>query len=571
MNEWFKKLSKQAKDLWAKGTVVQKIILFALIAAVIVAVVLAAAVPSRSTSEPVFNGPVADSAQRQRILDRLSQENIKAHSDADGNILIDDSDRVTPARSILISEGLVPSNIDPWEGYYNRSWSTTDSEQNRKAKNAIQTTLKNHLESIGDIYDASVMIVLPEKELFTDDQDPVTASVALKVNPSSDLYSDRKRIRGIQRLIISAIQGLKDENVIITDGDGNQINDFEGMEEYDRLSQAERWQKDTLKLSAKFAADLRKAFYGIYGQDRIRDSIIVNITRDGSKKSSHITEHFPVTIKADNPDTPYDDSEFRDSIVVSSQTVTREWQGTGFNPEGPAGVEGQTPPVYTDMSNVIGRETQTGVTQNNAVNKKETDEETMPGIDRVTVSMNIDGTWRIKRDPETHEYIIDPETGGLSREYIPVPDDELVKATDLIKDAIGYDKTKNYSVTVRSIQNDRTAEHEAEDAAYFKAKQMKRAILLALIVVALVLVGFIIFRVISREMERRRREREEELLRKQQAAREQALWDAKEDGMEVTMSVEESRRAELQENAIAMAKAHPEDVAMLIRTWLAEE
>ena len=46
---------------------------------------------------------------------------------------------------------------------------------------------------------------------------------------------------------------------------------------------------------------------------------------------------------------------------------------------------------------------------------------------------------------------------------------------------------------------------------------------------------------------------------------------AKEEGMEVSMSVEERKRAELQENAIAMAKEHPEDVAMLIRTWLMEE
>ena len=89
--------------------------------------------------------------------------------------------------------------------------------------------------------------------------------------------------------------------------------------------------------------------------------------------------------------------------------------------------------------------------------------------------------------------------------------------------------------------------------------------------VALVLVLFIVIRLVMRELERRRRLREEELLRQQQAAREQALWDAKEESVGVTMSVEESRRAELQENAIAMAKEHPEDVAMLIRTWLMEE
>ena len=41
--------------------------------------------------------------------------------------------------------------------------------------------------------------------------------------------------------------------------------------------------------------------------------------------------------------------------------------------------------------------------------------------------------------------------------------------------------------------------------------------------------------------------------------------------MNISMSVEESRRAELLENAINLAKEHPEDVALLIRTWLMEE
>ncbi|MFC2281659.1 MAG: flagellar M-ring protein FliF, partial [Treponema socranskii subsp. buccale] len=116
-----------------------------------------------------------------------------------------------------------------------------------------------------------------------------------------------------------------------------------------------------------------------------------------------------------------------------------------------------------------------------------------------------------------------------------------------------------------------TAQFAAEDEAYFAGIRRRLAIMISLGAVALVLVLFIVIRLIMREIERRRRLREEELLRQQQAAREQALWDAKEEGMGVTMSVEESRRAELQENAIAMAKEHPEDVAMLIRTWLMEE
>ena len=167
--------------------------------------------------------------------------------------------------------------------------------------------------------------------------------------------------------------------------------------------------------------------------------------------------------------------------------------------------------------------------------------------------------------------IIDEETGSIKRIYEPVPTETLVDLTRYVRDAIGYDTSRNYSVTVTNIPFDRTAQFDAEDEAYFRAIRRRMTILISLGSIALILVLFIIIRLIMREIERRRRLRDEERLRQQQAAREQALWDAKEESMNVTMSVEESRRAELLENAIAMAKEHPEDVAMLIRTWLMEE
>jgi flagellar M-ring protein FliF len=89
--------------------------------------------------------------------------------------------------------------------------------------------------------------------------------------------------------------------------------------------------------------------------------------------------------------------------------------------------------------------------------------------------------------------------------------------------------------------------------------------------IAALLLLFMLFRLISKERERRRRLREEELLKKRQFERDQSLWEAEQNAMAVSMSVEERRRAELQENAIAMAKEHPDDVAMLVRTWLMEE
>ncbi|MDE5899188.1 MAG: flagellar M-ring protein FliF [Treponemataceae bacterium] len=570
MNEWLKQATGKASTLWKNSSVVKKVILFGVIAVVVIAIVVAARVSAAPATVRLFNAPVANETSRTQILDRISQENVTAYVSADGYISVADDRTARSMRSILISEGLVPSSIDPFAGFYNRSWSTTDAEQNVRLKNAITQTVKQHLEAISDISAAFVTIVLPENELFAADQKPVSASVILKVTPTSTLTTDRRRILGIQKLILSAVEGLRAENLTISDTDGNILNDFEGMAESDRVSLIEKQQKLRQKLEAELAAKVLNALQRTYTADRIRD-LNVSIDMDMSEKTSDSTIYSPIQIRPDNPDTPYDDSEYRDTLPISQQTVTKEWQGTGYNPEGPAGVEGQTPPVYSDMSNVIGKSVETGVTQNNVVNTTRTTEKVAPKPGRVTVSVNVDGKWTKARDPKTNAYIIDDD-GSIRRNYTEVPEAELEKLTNYVRAAVGYDRNRGDTVTVTNIQFDRTAQFEQEDSEYFRKQQARRTTLLVLAAVAVVLIGFILFRAISKEMERRRRRREEELLRQQQEERERALWDAKDEAnMQVTMSVEESRRAELQENAINMAKEHPEDVAMLIRTWLMEE
>lgn len=571
MNEWLKKMIDKTKEFWKNSSIVKKVILIGIIVAIIGAIVVATNVSSKPTTVKLFNAAVTDETLRSQILDRISQENIEAFVSDDGYISVLDDKTARKMRSILVTEGLTPSNVDIFEGFYNRSWSTTDKEQNIRLKNLITQNLKMHLESLSDISSANVTLVLPENELFASDQKPVSASVILNIKSSSNLANERKRLLGIQKLILSAVEGLTAENLTISDMDGNVLNDFEGMADMDRVSVIERQQKLRRKLEAQLKADVLIALQKTKTEDRIRD-LNVTIDMDMSEKSNESTIYTPIEMKADNKDTPYDESVYVEGLPISQQTVTKEWQGTGYNPEGPAGVEGQNPPVYSDMSNVIGKSTETGVTQNNAVNTTHTKETVAPRPGRVTVSVNIDGEWKKLRDPKTHTYMIDEKTGSIAREYIPVSSEELLALTNYVKNAVGYKKDRGDEVTVTNIKIDRSAQFAEEDEEYFKKQQTRRTILLVLISIAVVLVGFILFRIISKEIERRKRLREEELLRQQQAAREQALWNATdESGVQVTMSVEESRRAELQENAINMAKEHPEDVAMLIRTWLMEE
>ncbi|MCI6186426.1 MAG: flagellar M-ring protein FliF [Spirochaetia bacterium] len=567
MNEWLKKVLTSIKNLWSKWKPIQKVILIGIIIVVIIAIVLTARISAKPTQYRILNTPITDTVRLNEILDRISEENISADSDDRGYIYVSDEVTARKLRTILSTEGLLPSNIDPFAGIFDRDIFTTDEDVKVKKLQAMQKQLTQHLETIPDIRVADVNIVSPEDKLFKEDQNPVTASVILKVTNNSDLYTNKKRIKGIQDLILSAVEGLKAENLIIADEDGNQINDFEGMAESDRIDNVKKQQKLIRQLEVEIRAKILKALQKTFTEDRCRD-MVVAVEMDMSQRQSQSTEYKPIVIKEDNPDTPYDDSELRDTLPLSTQTVTKEWQGTGYNPEGPAGVEGQTPPVYSDMSNVIGKSTETGTTINHVQNRTDTTEISSPKPNKISVSVNLDGKWKKVKDNEGNLII---EDGSIKREYTPVSPEDMAEAEKSIKAAMGYDRSRGDQVAVTNIAYDRDDEFLQEDNAYFAALQRKRTILMILIAIAVVLVSFILFRIISRELERRRREREARLLAEQQAARERALWDAKEDSMEVTMSVEETRRMELQENAIAMAKEHPEDVAMLIRTWLMEE
>ncbi|MDR3334672.1 MAG: flagellar M-ring protein FliF, partial [Treponema sp.] len=285
-------------------------------------------------------------------------------------------------------------------------------------------------------------------------------------------------------------------------------------------------------------------------------------------KAISTEEFFPITLKEQTPGLSYDDSLRVQSIPRSQTTSKTSWEGTGINPEGPAGGEGQTAPAFRDMSNIVGKVSQETQTVNEELNKRSVQEERSPTIDRVTVSVNIDGTWKLKYD-EKRKPVLLPD-GSIEREYTSIPPEELRATQQWIQNAIGYNAARGDSVTVQNIRFDRTQEHADKDAQYFKTQQVQNLFFWGIGGLVFLIVAFFLFRAISREMERRRRAAEDERSRREQALRESALMQAEED-QEVPISVEERERMNLHEGIIKLTKEHPEDVAQLIRTWLLEE
>jgi flagellar M-ring protein FliF len=568
MNDFLKRVAAQAKALWAKWTLVQKLILGGVIVAAVVIVIVLVRVSAAPTMVKLLGTPIKTDEELRLITSRLDTDNIPYTVGENNQLYVKDQKVALRAKGILIQNDLIPKGTDPWAIFDVQRWTTTDFERNINLRRAIIGQVTQQIEALDDVDKASVTIVMPDKELFQADQKPVTASVILFPKPGSDLSQNRKKVEGVQKIIKFAVEGLTDENIVITDQNGTILNDFANLADFDRIQQTKSEQKLIQELETQYRAKVLKALQQIYTADRVRD-LNIKIDMDMSKKNIKTEEYFPVTIKARTPRSPYDDSDIRASVTRSKTETKTEWQGTGFNPEGPAGTEGQTAPAYKDLSNMQGKMIQTSVVDNEEINKRNTDEVASPKIQRVTVSVNIDGVWKWKYD-DKGKLRMQPQ-GGVDRDYVPVPAEDVKKAQSLIQDAIGYNQDRGDSVTVQNIAFDRTAQFKAEDSDYLRNVQVRQIVLYSLIGLAILMIAFIVFRVVSRELERRRRIAEEKRAIEQSMLRENAIRQAEEQNIEVSMSVEERKRLELQEHAINMAKEHPEDVAQLIRTWLREE
>ncbi len=567
MNEWLKKLFDQAKTIWSKWSVVQRFIFIAVGVGAVAGLVLLIVFSSSPSSQPILTQAITDEALRQRIGARLDTEGIDYTVTAEGVMMVSDRSSALRARAIISTEGLLP-NTDPWALFDMDRWTITDYERDVNLRRSITNQLIQHIEALEDVDNASVTIVMPEKTLFAEDQDPVTASVIITPKPGSDITENRRKLEGIQELVQFSIPGLTSDYITITDLSGRKLNDFDGLEDLDRLAINQRELRLKRDLEQQYIRAIRTALAGIFTEERI-EILNIEVDLDYGNREMEREEFTPIEVTPDNPATPFSEREVVLNVLRSNNEFSEDYEGSGFNPEGPAGVEGQTPPSYQDLEGLVGSYNRQQTQNNYEINRQVTRETGSPSIDRISIGVAIDGVWRWTYD-DRGQVNLNPD-GSIIREYVEVTEDQLARATELIQGAVGYNQNRGDTVTVRTIPFDRSTEHRLEDDEFRRRQQTQLIVLYCLLGLVFLLVVFIVFRLITREIERRRRLREEELARQHQAMREAALRSAEEESAEVEMSVEERARLEMQENAINIAREHPEDVAQLIRTWLMEE
>jgi len=570
MWKWLKNIGKNVRTFWRQWSTTKKLALIGIIAVAIVSFVILATLSAKQTQATIFNAAITDESLADRISTALDTEDIAHSRGADGRFYTVDEETARQARALLVREDLLPGQLDPWNFFTNMErWTLTDFDRDVNLQRALKINLEQHISALNDVDSTKVSLVIPKEQLFAEDQMPVTASVIIQPKPGSDISENRDKVEGIVKLIQFAVEGLSVENITIMDINGEVLNDFEGLEDVDRLNLTQRMLRQKKMLEAQYTAAILESLYNVFTPSRV-DIVNFDIDLDFVKKEISTQEHFPVVMTEDNPNTPYSEREVVPSIVRSRENSSENFEGTGFNPEGPPGQEGQTPPAYQDLTNLVGRYESNRSVENYEINVRNITEERSPyEIKRISLGMVIDGMWEISFD-EAGEPIMSP-AGLRERIYNPVPSEVLAQAQQVVEGAVGYSRVRGDVVTVENIPFDRSEQFRLEDEAWLRRQAIQRYVIWGAVALGALILIFVLVRIIGYYVAKRRREREEELARQHQEMREAALRDAEEDGIDVEMSIQERSRIEMQENAKIAAREHPEDVAQLIRTWLAEE
>ncbi|RKO64716.1 flagellar M-ring protein FliF [Campylobacter sp. P255] len=435
----YKTILHQVGQLYQNLSLRQRIIIAASIVVVVGFLVFLTLFRSGSTvaSEAGYsvlfeNANTSDSAM---IVTQLEKSGVPYILRNEGTILVP-NDQVYKQRLAIASAGLLPKdNKVGFELFDKQEFGATEAEQKVKYQRALEGELARTIESLEPIHSATVHIAFAKDTLFTQQQVPPTASVALTIKEGLKL--NKKQIMGIKNLIASSVTKLTPENVKIMDQKGIPLDD-EGAFESDLIAAQIKYKRDQeYELEQKIVASIAP-FAG--GYDRVVAK--VSIDYDFSKEESQSEVYDPNT------------------VVRSEQTL--EEHKEGYKDKEIQGVPGAVSNIgpVEGLDDKGAREvyTKNQTTTNNEISKKITNTtKQFATIKRISAAVVVDGKYKVITDDQ----------GNITNEYIPLSDKEIQAIENLTKGAIGFNLARGDAVEVNNLEFHRTVKVENKVQTFY--------------------------------------------------------------------------------------------------------
>jgi flagellar M-ring protein FliF len=328
----------------------------------------------------------------------------------DGGTILVPADQVTKLRMALAQDNLPAEGV----GYeiFDKSdaFGTTAFVQNINRQRALEGELARSMQTIEGIQSARVHLVIPERQIFSRDDQQPSASVVLKT--ASRL--DHGEVQAIQHLVAAAVAGLSADRVAIVDDRGNLLAGGDDKSGPDAL--ARNQDEDTSSYENELRQRIEAILSSVVGAGHAQVQVSADINYNHTQTSE---EKF-------DPD---------GKVVRSTQTV--EQNATNST--------GGTNAV--SVANAL-----PGSSSGNGDNAKDTsgrtEETTNYEISKTVKTSTVDGG-DVKR---LSVAVVVDGTGDTAADYKPRTPEEMSKITALVKSAMGFDAARQDQVQVTNMQ-----------------------------------------------------------------------------------------------------------------------
>jgi flagellar M-ring protein FliF len=346
---------------------------------------------------------VAEVSNRLRIME------VPHRLTSDATAILVPADQYMDLRIQMAGEGFPKSGRIGYEIFDEAQLAMTDFLQSVNYLRALQAELEETLVRIDGVRDARVHLVIPEPSLFTEEQNPVTASVQLTLE--SNVKLKRDRIDAISYLIGASVEGLDIENVVILDASGNLLT-----EENDPLVKMANKQFEMQQQIEKVLENkVQSLMDQVIGTDRSR--VRVNVQLDFDRMNTQREVFEPGATQ----------------VIISEETneTSSAEQGTEENAI-------RNYEVNRTVQNIVG---------------------SVGAVERVSMALTIDKT-KVVFDAAQAKYIEEERT-----------EEEITKLAGLAKEAVGLDEERGDEITVFAMNFDKTQEIQAKEELEATARQ----------------------------------------------------------------------------------------------------
>ncbi len=152
------------------------------------------------------------------VLGHLKADKVPYHISLDGKTISVPSADVSAERIAIAGSGLIKGAGVGYEIFDRTNFGMTQFQERIDKTRAIEGELERTIDGLTPVEASRVSIVTPDHTLYSDSQEPTTASVAIKLRPGQGL--DGSQVEGITMLVARSVEGLKPVNVTIVNQDG---------------------------------------------------------------------------------------------------------------------------------------------------------------------------------------------------------------------------------------------------------------------------------------------------------------------------------------------------------------